>query len=52
MGPLAKLQKMLEDAKQTEDEAVQISVNELLFYVEQIVLLQGKAVMPERITED
>ena len=43
MGPLAKLWKMLEDAKQTEDEAVQISVNELLFYVEQIVLLLGQS---------
>ena len=39
MGPLAKLWKIREDAKQAEDEAVQISVNELLFYVEQIVLL-------------
>ena len=37
-GPLAKLWKIREDAKQTV-EAVQISVNELLFYVEQIVLL-------------
>ena len=33
MGPLAKLRKVLEDAKQAKDEAVQISVNELLFYV-------------------
>ena len=41
VGPLAKLWKILEDAKQAEDEAVQISVNELLFYVEQIVLLLG-----------
>ena len=39
MGPLAKLWKILEDAKQAEDEAVQISVNDLLFDVEQIVLL-------------
>ena len=41
MRPLAKLWKTLEHAKQVEDEseAVQISVNELLFYVEQIVLL-------------
>ena len=37
MGPLTKLWKILEDAKQAEDEAVQISVNELLFYVAQIV---------------
>ena len=43
MGPLAKLWKILEDAKQAEDEAVQISVNELLFYVEQIVLLLGQS---------
>ena len=39
MCPLAKLWKILEDAKQVEDEAVQISVKELFFYVEQIVLL-------------
>ena len=43
MGPLTKLWKILEDAKQAEDEAVQISVNELLFYVEQIVLLLGQS---------
>ena len=42
IGPLAKLWKILEDAKQPEDEAVQVSVNELLFYVEQIVLLLGQ----------
>ena len=41
MGPQAKLLKILEDTKQAQDEAVQISVNELLFYVEQIVLLLG-----------
>ena len=46
MGPRAKLWKTPEDTKQAEDEAVQISVNELLFYVEQIVLLLGQAVMP------
>ena len=39
MGPLRKLWKILEDVKQEEDNAVQISVNEMLFYVEQIVLL-------------
>ena len=43
MSPLAKLWKILEDAKQAEDEAVPISVNELLFYVEQIVLLLGQS---------
>ena len=43
MGPLAKLWKILEDAKQAEDEAVSISVNELIFYIEQIVLLLGQS---------
>ena len=46
MDPQAKLLKILEDAKQAQGETVQISANELLFYVEQIVLLLGKAVMP------
>ena len=40
------MSKIHENAKQAEDEAVQISVNELLFNVEQIVLLLGRAVMP------
>ena len=43
MGPLAKLWKILEDAKQAEEEAAQISVHELLLYVEQIVLLLGQS---------
>ena len=43
MDPLAKLWKILEDAKQAKDEAVQISVNELLFYDEQTVLLLGQS---------
>ena len=43
MGPLRKLWKILEDVKQEEDNAVQISVNETLFYVEQIVLLLGQS---------
>ena len=43
MGPLAKLWKIVEDADQAEDESVQISVNELLFYIEQIVLLLGQS---------
>ena len=43
MGPLAKLWKVLEDAKQVEDEPVHISVNELLFHVEQIILLLGQS---------
>ena len=33
MGPQAKLRKILEDAKQAVDEAVQISVNELFLYM-------------------
>ena len=32
MGSQAKLWKILEDSKQAEDEAAQISVNELLFH--------------------
>ena len=43
MGPLVKLRKVVEDAKQAEDEAVQISINELLFYAEQTVLLLGQS---------
>ena len=43
MGTLAKLWKILEDAKQVEDEAVQIIVNELLFYDELTVLLLGQS---------
>ena len=43
MGPLAKLWKIIEAAKQAEDEVVQISVNEFLFYVEQIVLFLGQS---------
>ena len=43
VGLLAKLWKILEDAKQAEDEAVQFSVNELLFYVDQIPLLLGQS---------
>ena len=37
MDPLAQLRKILKDAQQSEDEAVKNSVNELLFYVEQIL---------------
>ena len=55
MGPLAKLWKILEDAKQAQGEAVQISVNELLCYVEQTVLLLGQSSNPityhERLIE-
>ena len=38
-----ELQNKTRDAKQAEDEAAQISVNELLLYVEQIVLLLGQS---------
>ena len=38
-----KLWKILEDDKQAENETGQISVNELLSYVAQIVLLVGQS---------
>ena len=37
------MRKILENAKQAKYEAVPISVNELLFYIEQIVLLLGQS---------
>ena len=39
MGPLSKLWNILERAKVAEKDAVQISINDLLYYVEQSVLL-------------
>ena len=39
MGPLSKLWNILERAKGAEESAVQISINDLLHYVEQTVLL-------------
>ena len=39
MGPLSKLWNILEAAKGAEEDAVQISINDLLDYVEQTVLL-------------
>ena len=39
MGPLSKLWNILEGAKGAEEDAVKISVNELLHYVKQTVLL-------------
>ena len=42
MGPLSKLWSILEGAKRTEDD-VQISINDLLHYVEQTALLQGQS---------
>ena len=43
MGPLSKLWNILEGAKGAEEDAVQISINDLLHYVEQIVLLLGQS---------
>ena len=42
MGPLSKLWSILEGAKRAEDD-VQISINDLLHYVEQTALLQGQS---------
>ena len=42
MGTLSKLWNILEGAKRAEEDAVQISVNDLLDYVEKIVLLLGQ----------
>ena len=39
MGPLSKLWNILEGAKGAEEDALQISINDLLHYVEQTVLL-------------
>ena len=41
MGPPSKLRNILEGAKGEEEDAVQISINDLLHYVEQTVLLLG-----------
>ena len=41
MDPLSKLQNILEREKGAEEDAVQISINDLLHYVEQTVLLLG-----------
>ena len=42
MGPLSNLWNILEGAKGAEEDAVQISINDLLQYVEQTVLLLGQ----------
>ena len=39
MGPLSKLWNVLEGVKGAEEDAVQISINDLHYYVEQTVLL-------------
>ena len=43
MGPLSKSWNILEGAKGAEEDAVQISINDLLHYVEQTVLLLGQS---------
>ena len=43
MGPLSKLWNILEAAKAAEEDAVQISINDLLDYVEQTVLLMRQS---------
>ena len=43
MGPLSKLWNILEGAKGAEEDALQISINDLLHYVEQTVLLLGQS---------
>ena len=43
MGPLSKLWNVLEGEKGAGEGAVQISINDLLHYVEQTVLLLGKS---------
>ena len=43
VGPLSKLWNILEGAKGVEENAVQISINDLLHYVEQTVLLLGQS---------
>ena len=43
MGPLPKLWNILERAKGAEEDAVQISTNDLLHYVKQTVLLLGQS---------
>ena len=43
MGPLSKLWNILEGAKGAEEDPVQISINDLLHYVEKTVLLLGQS---------
>ena len=42
MSPLSKLWNILEGTKRAEEDTVQISINDLLHYVEQNVLLLGQ----------
>ena len=43
MGRLSKLWNILEGAKGAEEDAIQICINDLLHYVEQIVLPLGQS---------
>ena len=43
MGPLSKLWNVLEGAKKAEEDPAQISINGLLYYAEQTVLLLGQS---------
>ena len=43
MVPLSKLWNILEGAKRAEEDAAQISINDLLHYVEQTVFLLGQS---------
>ena len=42
-GPLSKLWNILEGAKRAEEDAVQISINDLTYYFDQTVLLLGQS---------
>ena len=42
-GPLSELWNILEGEKGTEEDAVQISMNDLLHYIEQTLLLLGQS---------
>ena len=46
MGPLLKFWNILEGAKGAEEYAAQISIKDLLHYVEQTVLLLGQSSNP------
>ena len=43
MGPLSKLWNILEGVKRAEEDAVQISINDLTYYFDQTLLLLGQS---------
>ena len=51
MGPLSNLWNILEGAIGTEENAVEVSINDLLHYDEQTVLLLGHTVMQSHTIE-